>query len=836
MIAGQAAGLSLVLVDGSSMSTESLSVGNDGPGELRLTNGATLQTDLAELATREGAINRGEAFVREGSEWTTESLVVGFADTALLEVESGGTLTTTESAIVGVRDTASGTVNIRGADALWDAWDIDVRRGALNVEGGTVTVYIFGALTVGPEATLTLDEGTVSSRHMTVDGAFAFDAGRLEVRNYTGDLVNDTAGTFAPDRHTEPTRIDGTYTQANDATIEIEVNTASYADQVLADGASLGGTLVVLQHPDYVPAAGHLHEIIVTEQPLTGTFDDIQGLGAGAGLEMAVEYTDHAVRIVVRHVCAPGAVVRVDPTATGVGDGSSWDDAMTSLQDALENVADCPSLEEIWLAEGTYVPDDGDDRTASFDMVDGIAIYGGFPAGGGDGTFEARDPDLYPTILSGDIGVPDDDTDNSYHVVRIDATLTTTLDGVTISHGNADGTDDDASGGGVLLRQGHLTVNRCRFEGNRAADSGGGLSADLDTTLVATETSFVGNACASGRGGAMRLIDAASVLLRDCSFVANSAGAGVTGANDGGAIDILRTPVTAIDCLFENNVADAANGGTGGAIEQRGIRDGQLCTYVRCRFTGNAALSGGAVHVVNNAIASFVECLFDDNTATSQGGAVRVGGQPAHVTEAWFQNCTVAHNDAGEAGGGIYHRETIERLVIANSIAHGNTAGGLGGAEAQIDAENDVDLAEVDYTLVEGGWPTGTGNIDGDPRFAAPGAGNYRLRLGSPAVNAADDARVPDDTYDLDGDGDTDEALPLDLYDDPRFIDTVDMGVAELETCPQDIDGSGHVDVGDILAVLAAWGNEGGPEDVDESGTVDVGDLLDVLASWGPCP
>ena len=75
-------------------------------------------------------------------------------------------------------------------------------------------------LTTLPGFTLTLDEGTVSSRHMTVDGAFTFHEGRLEVRNFTGDLVNDTAGTFAPDRGTEPTRIDGTYTQANDATIE----------------------------------------------------------------------------------------------------------------------------------------------------------------------------------------------------------------------------------------------------------------------------------------------------------------------------------------------------------------------------------------------------------------------------------------------------------------------------------------------------------------------------------------------------------------------------------------------------------------------------------------
>ena len=56
------------------------------------------------------------------------------------------------------------------------------------------------------------------------------------------------------------------------------------------------------------------------------------------------------------------------------------------------------------------------------------------------------------------------------------------------------------------------------------------------------------------------------------------------------------------------------------------------------------------------------------------------------------------------------------------------------------------------------------------------------------------------------------------------------------QSCPADLDGSGAVDFGDILAILAAWGNAGGPEDLDDSGTVDFGDLLVVLAEWGLCP
>ena len=85
---------------------------------------------------------------------------------------------------------------------------------------------------------------------------------------------------------------------------------------------------------------------------------------------------------------------------------------------------------------------------------------------------------------------------------------------------------------------------------------------------------------------------------------------------------------------------------------------------------------------------------------------------------------------------------------------------------------------------------------------------------------------------------------------DPENING-DTGVAEMDTigrpavwllranasaCPADLDGSGAVDFGDVLAVLAAWGNKGGPEDLDESGFVDFADLLIVLAAWGACP
>ncbi len=62
------------------------------------------------------------------------------------------------------------------------------------------------------------------------------------------------------------------------------------------------------------------------------------------------------------------------------------------------------------------------------------------------------------------------------------------------------------------------------------------------------------------------------------------------------------------------------------------------------------------------------------------------------------------------------------------------------------------------------------------------------------------------------------------------------IDVSSCEPCPADLDDSGAVDIGDLLAILTAWGNKGGPEDLDGNGVVDFGDLLAVLEAWGACP
>lgn len=158
----------------------------------------------------------------------------------------------------------------------------------------------------------------------------------------------------------------------------------------------------------------------------------------------------------------------VKASATGTNNGTSWANAYTSLQSALTIAA---ANDEIWVAAGTYKPTTGTDRAISFVMKNDLAIYGGFA--GTETLLSERNYTTNVTILSGDIGTVNDNSDNSYHVIsNFNINSTAILDGFTITKGKAS-ISGNQDGGGMYNSSSSPSIANCIFTDNNANRWGG---------------------------------------------------------------------------------------------------------------------------------------------------------------------------------------------------------------------------------------------------------------------------------------------------------------------------------------------------------------------------
>ncbi|MBD2705172.1 VCBS repeat-containing protein [Spirosoma sp. BT702] len=256
--------------------------------------------------------------------------------------------------------------------------------------------------------------------------------------------------------------------------------------------------------------------------------------------------------------------------AGGTGNGSAWTNASGDLQAMINASA---SGDQVWVATGTYKPTSTSNRTISFAMKNGVAIYGGFV--GTETTLNQRVLTRpLSTTLSGELGDPATTADNSYHVISNPVGLTTTavLDGFVITGGNANGSVSPDDTGGGMYNNGSGTGNTCSplirnclFQGNSA--TAGGAIANAGYTGGSSSPSLINCAfqrnAASDRGGA---------ILSD----------GSVGGNSNPSL---------INCSFQSNTAT-----NGGAIYNAGYQGTGRSSLINCSFQSNSATAGGAIY------------------------------------------------------------------------------------------------------------------------------------------------------------------------------------------------------------------------------------------------
>ncbi len=513
-----------------------------------------------------------------------------------------------------------------------------------------------------------------------------------------------------------------------------------------------------------------------------------------------------------------GPVVYVDATALPGGDGQAWGTAFRFLADALEFADDeSNGVEEIRVADGVYFPGQTNaDPTgstagaATFALVSDVALRGGYPGSGSEDP-DARDPSAFVSVLSGDIGVPGEISDNVFHVLRsFSGTTNAVVDGFTITGGNArNPSNSNGYGGGLVADTGaSVFAFHCIFIGNRSLQEGGG----------------VGFRNSSGGD------------VADCTFVGN------VSEGVGGGVSTRSFQATFSRCRFIENSAGVRGGGLFGEV--------QIFTVSHCEFVGNSADMGGGFWYTGGNL-TVANCGFFQNSATNGAG---IGtDRDAGSLEAVVANCTIADNGATQLGGGLFHDDSIDAPQLTSCVVWGNSDG-VGMAEsAQLAGDSDV--PSISFCCIQGltGQLGGSGNIGLDPMFLEPSPGEYRLAPGSPCIDAGlFSPPLAGILTDLDGN-------PR-FIDDPQSADcpqapgscgvapVVDMGAYEFQGIPEgafirgDANGDALIDIGDPVYGLSYLIDNGAAAcldaiDFNDDGAVDMADPihgLSYLFSNGP--
>lgn len=261
-------------------------------------------------------------------------------------------------------------------------------------------------------------------------------------------------------------------------------------------------------------------------------------------------------------ICArAGATVYV--VVGGSGAGTSWADALGSVQDGID--AAFPTSDQVWVGKGTYVE--------LITLKAGVAVYGGFV--GTEANLADRPPFPRPTPVDPNASILDGNAGGSVVTAPSGLTATARLDGFTLTNGK-----NDFGGGGILCQSSSPTIvnntitanHATRGAGiycltasptisanvislNRADDYGGGVCCETSASPTISGNTITGNRAGYYGGGIDAEFDCSPVISGN-TISDNRAG------NDGGGIYCYdaSSPVTT-DNIIDLNDAGRYGGG-----------------------------------------------------------------------------------------------------------------------------------------------------------------------------------------------------------------------------------------------------------------------------------
>ena len=373
----------------------------------------------------------------------------------------------------------------------------------------------------------------------------------------------------------------------------------------------------------------------------------------------------------------------VKPAAEGGSDsaaGTSWETAFATPAKGFGMVNNKQKAGlELVIAPGTY------------QLADAIGCTGGYV-------------EEHRVVVRGGTDNPEDvvlRSPGDREVLRLASNIT--IANLTLENGSNNGSKDFS---GVRIgtggTEGRLSVvSNCVIRGCRntytGKPQGAAAYVNRDGLLV---DCVVSNNTALYLGPAVALVGADATALRclvadNAATNAASSGAAVIGINGGNLVDCTVSGnkgsvaagalnvVNVSGCLFEDNAALSAGGGTGGGISFGLAANSVSATVSNCVFRGNTARSGAGAYIVNNA-AGFADCRFENNTAVLSGGGARVTGSAnaAFVGCRFLGNATTSGMDDNNGGGGIFLQGQAADgwCTVSNCVFSGNASANRGGA------------------------------------------------------------------------------------------------------------------------------------------------------------